>query len=76
MMAESKQLTLFPFDVDDEGNYRWQAIDWDLVHQQKLELLENCDTPLLEGLVALIDSLQDYAVDILGIWEFPKEREE
>ena len=32
-MAEFKQLTLFPFDVDDEGNYRWQAIDWDLVHQ-------------------------------------------
>ena len=75
-MTKIKQLTLFPFDVDKKGNYRWEAIDWDLLHQQKLDLLENYDTLLAEGLVALIDSLQDYAVDILGIWEFPKEREE
>ena len=66
-----KQLTLFSFDVDKEGNYRWEAIDWDFLHQQKLNLIENCDTTMSEGVVALIDSLQDYAVDILGIWEFP-----
>lgn len=75
-MTEHKQLTLFSFDVDDKGNYRWEAIDWDLLHQQKLDLIENYDTPLAQGLVELICSLQDYAVDILGIWEFPKEREE
>ena len=75
-MTGLKQLTLFPFDVDDKGNYRWETIDWDLLHQQKLDLIQNYDTTMSEGIVALIDSLQDYAVDILGIWEFPKEREE
>ena len=71
-MAESKQLTLFPFDVDDKGRYKWQTIDWDLLQQQKLDLIENYDTTMSQGIVALIESLQDYAVDILGIWEFPK----
>lgn len=53
-----------------------QGIDWQLLTQQKttlLKVIEDCDNvPVLEhleGLVALIDSLQDYACDTLGLGE-------
>lgn len=65
-----------------------QNMDWDLLRQQKKSLLgviENTDNvPVLEhleGIVVLIDAMQDYAVDIMGLDEkdvflFEKETEE
>lgn len=53
-----------------------QGIDFELLKEQKkalLEITENCDdVPKLEkieGVIALINEIQDYAVDILGIDE-------
>ena len=46
-------------------------LDWNLLRQQKLLLLELCNKPattpadrdLLDGIIHLIDGIQDYAVD-------------
>ena len=52
------------------------AIDWDLLHKQKLELLEDSmRTGKHDGIVCLIDALQDHA-ELTGIWEYPEENEE
>lgn len=54
------------------------GVDWDLLHQQKLILLEmrqdqpddSPEADAITGIVHLLDSLQDDAVG-LGLWEFP-----
>jgi hypothetical protein len=53
-----------------------QGIDWDLLRQQKASLLKviaDCDNvPVLEhleGILNLIDAMQDYACDTLGLGE-------
>ena len=54
-----------------------KKIDWELLKEQKQCLLEistmGCftekDYDMFEGILALIDNLQDYAVDELGIEE-------
>lgn len=56
------------------------GVDWDLLHQQKRELLGvldgmDRDTPIAEalwGIVHLLDALQDDAADT-GRWAFPGE---
>ena len=65
-----------------------ENIDWSLLRQQKRTLLETIEAEKggfeemlnnLEGIVNLIDHLQDYAVDVLGIDEnyvFDMELEE
>jgi hypothetical protein len=58
-------------------------IDWDLLHEQKLTLLQLLerqpyDSPYAEtlsGIVNLLDALQDEAAEA-GIWSFPGETEE
>lgn len=59
-------------------------IDWALLGEQKLELVRVLDTvppesaQLLEGLLNFVDTLQDHAVDVLGIPEnevFPTHTE-
>ncbi len=58
-----------------------KRIDWDMLHDQKAELLQLMDdqervlgrTGQLEGLVNLLDELQDTAAK-LKIWTFPSER--
>ena len=60
-----------------------KGIDWDLLHEQKYELLAVIEKEekisgkvgKLEGLVNLIDELQDVA-DEYGVWKFPKNEEE
>ncbi len=47
------------------------AIDWNLLHKQKLELLEG-DINKYNGIICLIDALQDHA-ELTGIWEYPEE---
>jgi hypothetical protein len=57
-------------------------VDWNLLHQQKLALLEmlnrrRTDSPeaeALSGIINLLDTLQDEAADA-GIWEFPSDVE-
>lgn len=58
-------------------------IDWPMLHRQKqmlfsLLFLKKAPTEeeakLLDGLVHLIDYIQDEAVE-KGIWEFPEEEE-
>ena len=51
-----------------------KGIDWDLLHKQKYQLIEliSNNPGELEGLVNLIDSLQDVA-DHLRMWKFPEE---
>lgn len=54
-----------------------EKIDWELLQQQKQTIIEisemGCfaekDYDNFNGLLELIDSLQDYAVDVLGIDE-------
>ena len=56
-------------------------VDWDLLHQQKLVLLElreniPSDSPAdqaLHGIVHLLDALQDEAIEE-GRWESPEDR--
>jgi DNA-directed RNA polymerase subunit RPC12/RpoP len=58
-----------------------RGIDWDLLHEQKKEILQVLNdqervfgkTGQLEGLVNLLDDLQDVAAKI-QIWTFPSER--
>ena len=55
-------------------------IDWDLLHEQKLVLMEMRDSvppnrpqaSSLSGLIHLLDALQDEAVE-QGRWAFPEE---
>lgn len=57
-------------------------VDWDLLHQQKLTLLELLgprpdDSPqsqALAGIIHLLDALQDEAVE-QGRWQFPEDSE-
>lgn len=48
-----------------------QNIDWNLLKKQKAQLLENAEQHNLDvsGIINLIDSLQDYVVDICGVEE-------
>ena len=58
-------------------------VDWDLLHEQKLVLLEMLNNvssesivgQALSGIIHLLDSLQDEAVE-QGRWQFPKEHDE
>jgi len=58
-----------------------KGIDWDMLHDQKMELLHTVEdqervlgkTGQLQGLVNLLDELQDVAAK-LRIWTFPTER--
>lgn len=57
-----------------------EGIDWDLLHEQKMEVLRAMEIEQfaeiaghVEGLVNLIDDLQDVAAK-LKIWTFPSER--
>ena len=45
-----------------------KAMDWKLLARQKLWLLNSKD-PYADGLVSLVDAVQDYAVDELGVPE-------
>ena len=55
-------------------------VDWDLLHQQKLVLLELLDNiprdsavgQALFGIVHLLDALQDEAADE-GRWQYPED---
>ena len=55
-------------------------VDWDLLHNQKLALLEilerqrggSDEAEALLGIINLLDALQDDAADE-GIWKFPGE---
>jgi hypothetical protein len=57
-------------------------VDWNLLHQQKLTLLEmlkrqrdgSSEAEVLSGIINLLDTLQDEAADA-GIWAFPGENE-
>jgi hypothetical protein len=57
-------------------------VDWNLLHQQKLTLLEmlkhqrdgSPEAEALSGIINLLDTLQDEATDA-GIWEFPSDDE-
>lgn len=40
-------------------------IDWDLLRKQKKALLNAVEA--IEGVINLIDSIQDHAVDVLGV---------
>ena len=55
-----------------------EGIDWNLLHEQKLRLLEvisYCDNePLLDGLVNLIDNMCDEAEE-LGLWSYPESED-
>lgn len=47
-------------------------IYWPQLREQKLALIEALDAgadPRLEGVLNLLDALQDYAVDVLGVPE-------
>ena len=58
-------------------------VDWNLLHQQKLTLLEmlnrrrsnSPEAEALSGIINLLDTLQDEAADA-GIWAFPDETED
>ena len=58
-------------------------VDWNLLHQQKLILLEmlsrqqdgSREAESLAGIINLLDALQDDAADI-GRWTFPDEPED
>ena len=58
-------------------------VDGDLLHQQKLTLLEmlnrrrsnSPEAEALSGIINLLDTLQDEAADA-GIWAFPDETED
>jgi len=60
------------------------GIDWKLLKKQKktlLKVIDNTDNiPVLEhleGIVCLLNAIQDYAVDVMGISErkvFPKSK--
>jgi hypothetical protein len=61
---------------DTEHPAFMQNMDWELLKQQKkslLEVIENTDNvPILEhleGLLGVIDAVQDYAVDVMGLDE-------
>lgn len=41
-----------------------QEIDWKLLNKQKLFLINLDKTDETEGLINLIDAIQDYAVDV------------
>jgi len=57
-----------------------ENVDWNLLHNQKLVLLEilerrrgaSNEAEALLGIINLLDALQDDAVAI-GLWEFPGE---
>ena len=57
-------------------------VDWNLLHQQKLTLLEmlnrrrsnSPEAEALSGIINLLDTLQDEAADA-GIWAFPGDSE-
>jgi hypothetical protein len=57
-------------------------VDWNLLHQQKLTLLEmlkrqrdgSPEAEALSGIINLLDTLQDEAADA-GIWAFPSDDE-
>jgi len=61
----------------------WFKIDWPLLHQQKLTLLEvrglfaadSSHHDALSGIIHLLDALQDAAVD-QGLWKFPDDSAE
>lgn len=40
-------------------------IDWKLLREQKLALLNAL--PAIEGIINLLDGIQDHAVDVLGV---------
>lgn len=45
-------------------------IDWELLREQKKNLINACKRCYnLNGILYLIDELQDYAVDVMGIDE-------
>lgn len=54
-----------------------QKIDWSLLSQQKVTLLDlrestslnDSDIEALDGVIALLDSMQDYAIDHMGVSE-------
>jgi len=56
--------------------YDFSKIDWALLRDQKKELLANSNmadgsplTEAIDGIIELLDSIQDYAVDELGMSE-------
>ena len=57
-----------------------ENVDWNLLHNQKLALLEilerqraaSNEAEALLGIINLLDALQDDAAAI-GLWEFPSE---
>jgi len=50
----------------DESDF-FNKMDWNLLQKQKAELLNRIDnSDILMGVVHLIDSIQDHAVDMLG----------
>ena len=56
------------------------AVDWDLLHRQKLTLLKlrqrqpegSAEAAALSGVIHLLDALQDDAA-VIGCWAFPGE---
>lgn len=60
-----------------------ENVDWDLLHEQKLTLLElrakllqeSPAAQALSGIIHLLDALQDEAAE-QGQWQFPGERSE
>lgn len=63
---------------DSAGVAGWfDSVDWPLLKQQKLHLLDVLEQPTLtaeqtdalEGILTLIDAAQDVAVDVLGVPE-------
>jgi hypothetical protein len=70
-------MTLVPLKAPKTAEELINGIDWKLLKKQKIHLLKviNKDavTPKekesLEGMLNLLDSLQDYAVDVMGIDE-------
>jgi hypothetical protein len=88
-MTVAKMIETIENAVVDELPEIYRGIDWDLLKQQKkslLKVIEDCDNvPVLEhleGIIVLIDAMQDDVVDNYGMDEnlvfdlHPDEEEE
>ncbi len=60
----------------------FDSIDWDLLHMQKATLIRAYEKERrleqgahLDGLINLIEDMQDIAADDLQIWQFPSDED-
>lgn len=71
-------------DMEDNAREMLKNVDWNLLYAQKMTLLDIAEEQqnvsrkeMVEGLICLINHIQDFASDKLGIeGVFPVEEEE